>query len=164
MKHRFSLLGGLLLLVIVLAACGGSITTDMPGMNMGASPMPSSQSTTPTKGTMMITVQITETEFKIDSSMTSFTTGTTYHFIVKNAGKIAHEFMIMPKSERAMSGMSMGEMDHMTLARIETIAPGETQTVDYTFPLSTSGSHPEFACYLPSHYEAGMKLGVSVKA
>lgn len=164
MKYRFFLLGSLLLVAIVLAACGGSITTNMPGMNMGASPVPSSHSATSTKGTMMTTVQVTETEFKIDSSVTSFTPGTTYHFIVKNAGKIAHEFMIMPKSEGAMSGMSMGEMDHMALARIETIAPGETQTVDYTFPQSTSGSHPEFACYLPGHYEAGMKLGVSVKA
>jgi uncharacterized cupredoxin-like copper-binding protein len=164
MKHRFFLLGSLLLMAIVLAACGGSITTDMPGMNMGASPMPSSQSTTPTKGTMMITVQVTETEFKIDSSMTSFTTGTTYHFVVKNEGSTAHEFMIMPKSEGSMEGMPMGDMETMALASISNLGPGETKTLDYTFPASEAFSHPEFACYLPGHYKAGMKLGVVVKA
>jgi uncharacterized cupredoxin-like copper-binding protein len=58
----------------------------------------------------------------------------------------------------------MGEMDRMAEAHIATIAPGETKTVDYTFPSSAAGSHPEFACYLPGHYEAGMKLGVTVKA
>ena len=107
MKHRFFLLGSLLLVAIVLAACGAS---SMPGMNMGVSPMPSSQSTTPTKGTMIITVQVTETEFKIDSSMTSFTTGTAYHFVVKNEGSTAHEFMIMPKSEGSMEGMPMEDI------------------------------------------------------
>ena len=126
--------------------------------------MPSGTMETTTGGTMMTTVQVTETEFTIHSSLTTFTPGTAYHFVVTNQGKTAHEFMIMPKSEWAMNGMPMGEMDHMALARIETIAPGETQTVDYTFPQSAAGSHPEFACYLPGHYEAGMKLGVIVKA
>ncbi len=51
----------------------------------------------------------------------------------------------------------MRDMDHMALAHIETIAPGETRTVEYTFPSSAAGSHPEFACYLPDHYEAGME-------
>lgn len=164
MKHRFFLLGSLLLVAIILAACGGSTTTDMPGMNMGASPMPSNPSTSSTKGTMMITVQVTETEFEIDSSMTSFTTGTTYHFVVKNEGSTAHEFMIMPESEGSMEGMSMEDMDKMALASISNLGPGETKTLDYTFSASAAGSHPEFACYLPGHYETGMKLGFVVKA
>lgn len=112
----------------------------------------------------MTTIHVTESEFKIASSVTNFIPGTTYHFVVKNLGKTAHEFMIMSKSEGAMSDVSMGDMDHQALARIETIAPGETKTVDYTFPASAASSHPEFACYLPGHYEAGMKLAVAVKA
>jgi uncharacterized cupredoxin-like copper-binding protein len=161
MKLRFFLLSSLLFLLVVLAACGG--VSNNTGMNMRGSPMPSGTMGTTTSGTMMTTVQITETEFKIDASVTSFTPGTTYHFVVKNLGQITHEFMVMPKSEGAMNGMSMADMDRMALARIETIAPGETKTVDHTFPSQASGSHPEFACYLPGHYEAGMKLGVAVK-
>lgn len=112
----------------------------------------------------MTTVQVTETEFTISSSVTSFTPGTMYHFVITNNGKTAHELMIMPKSEGATNGMSMGEMDHLALAMIDTINPGETKTVNYTFADSAAGSHPEFACYLPGHYEAGMKLGTTVKA
>lgn len=126
--------------------------------------MPSGTMGTTTGGSMMTTVQVRETEFKIDASVTRFMPGSTYHFVVMNTGKTAHEFMIMPKSEGAMNGMSMGDMDRMALAMIETIAPGETKTVDYAFASSAAGSHPEFACYLPGHYEAGMKLGVAVKA
>jgi len=107
---------------------------------------------------------VNENDFKIDSSMTSFTPGITYHFVIKNTDKTAHEFMIMPRSEGSMSGMAMGDMDKMALASVDGINPGETKTLDYTFPSSATGSSPEFACYLAGHYEAGMKQGVSVKA
>ncbi|GHP01175.1 hypothetical protein KSF_112220 [Reticulibacter mediterranei] len=65
--------------------------------------------------------------------------------------------MIMPKAEGNMSGMAMGNMDKMALAAVDNISPGETKMLDYTFPASTANSQPEFACYLPGHYEAGMK-------
>lgn len=160
MKQCFFSISSLLLLLMVLVACGGNASKT--GMNMGGSPMPAGAMGTTTGGTAT-TVQVTETEYAIHASVTNFTPGTTYQFVVKNLGHLAHEFMLMPKSEGAMHGMSMGEMDHMALAMIDTINPGETKTVEYTFPPSAAGSHPEFACYLPGHYEAGMKLGVVVK-
>lgn len=119
---------------------------------------------TSTGNAMMTTVQVRETEYSIAASVTSFTPGTTYHFVVTNEGKTAHEFMILPKSEGSMGGMPMGDMDTMALASISHLGPGETKTLDYTFPQSAVDSHPEFACYLPGHYEAGMKLGIAVKA
>jgi len=109
-------------------------------------------------------VQIDETDFKIASSITTFTPGTTYHFIVTNNGRIAHEFMILPKSTGIMSGMSMDAMDKMALAKAENIAPNQTVTLEYTFARSAAGSHPEFACYYPGHYEAGMKQDVVVRS
>ena len=108
-------------------------------------------------------VQIDETDFKIASSITTFTPGTTYHFIVTNNGRIAHEFMILPKSTGSMSGMSMDAMDKMALAKAENIAPNQKVTLEYTFARSAAGSHPEFACYYPGHYEAGMKQDVVVR-
>lgn len=143
MKKKLSILG-LLALILLLAACGGS----------------SSTSSTPA----VTTVQVKETEFTIDSSVTSFSPGTTYRFVVTNTGKTAHEFMIMPKSMGSMSGTPMSDMDHMALSSISNLNPGETKTLDYTFSAQAQDSHPEFACYLPGHYEAGMKLGVTVKA
>jgi len=63
-----------------------------------------------------------------------------------------------------MSGMPMNHMDTLADISIDTINPGETKTLDYTFPSSAANSSPEFACYLAGHYEAGMKLDVTVKA
>jgi uncharacterized cupredoxin-like copper-binding protein len=140
MKRRL-VLPTLVLLLFALAACGGSVAS--------------------VEG---IPVQVTETDFHIASSLTSFVPGKTYHFIVTNQGHAMHEFMIMPKSEGSMSEMPMGNMDKIALASIDMIDPGETKTLDYTFPASVAGSHPELVCYFPGHYEAGMKLDVTVKA
>ena len=129
--------------MVLLTACGGT----QGNTSGGASPT---------------TVQVTETEFSLTSSVTTFSPGTTYHFLVTNTGKTTHEFMILPKSEGSMNGMPMGDMDKMALASISNLNPGETKTLDYTFSSSTAGSHPEFACYFPGHYEAGMKQDVTV--
>lgn len=111
-----------------------------------------------------ISVQVDESDYKIASSLTTFTPGKSYHFEVKNNGSTAHELMILPKAEGSMGGMGMGDMDKMALAKVENIAPGQSATLDYTFPSSASGSHPELACYYPGHYEAGMKQTVIVKS
>ena len=145
MKRQIWLFLGLAFVLMGLAACGGSASN--------------STSRNPAQ-----TVRVTETDFKINAALTTFTPGVAYHFVVTNKGSVTHEFMMMPKSEDNMNGMSMGDMDKMALASIDTIKPGETATLDYTFPSSTAGSHPEFACYLPGHYEAGMRLGVTVKS
>ena len=138
MKHRLIL--GLLLasFIAVLAACGG-----------GTTPSGSQE------------VQVTLSEYKITSSMTTFSTGTPYHFVVTNKGQTAHEFMIMPRGMN-MSGMSMDDMHKRALHMIDSVAPGETKTFDYTFASSMRGQNFEFACHLPGHYEAGMQLPVSV--
>src|SRR6266702_6202566 len=110
-----------LVLLFVLTACGGA------GGN------------TPTSGQQ--SVQVNENDFKIASSVTTFSPGRTYHFVVMNNGQTAHEFMIMPKAEGSMSGMPMGNTDSMALAKVNTIAPGQTKSLDHTFPSSAAGSH-----------------------
>ncbi len=139
MKQRWFFLLGTLWLLVVLAACGQGSTTNIA---------PS--------------VQVTETEYHIASSRTSFLPGTTYHFVVTNKGQTAHEFMILPKSEGMMSETHMQDMHAMALAMIDHLNPGETKIFDYAFPSSAANSHPEFACYFPGHYEAGMKQQVIV--
>ncbi len=137
-KHRFVL--GLFLIAFsaILVACGGN-----------SAPSGSQD------------VQVTLSEYKITSSMNAFVPGTSYHFVVTNQGQVPHEFMIMPMG-MSMQGMSMDDMHKIALTMIDNLAPGETRTIDFTFPSSTSGQHLEFACHLPGHYEAGMKLPVMV--
>jgi hypothetical protein len=80
MKQRILFIGGAFLFVLILVVCLGCVGS-------------TSSSSGPQR------VQITETGFKIASSVTRFTPGTPYHFVVTNHGHTAHEFMILPKSE-----------------------------------------------------------------
>ena len=139
MKHLLLWSVSSVLLILFLAACGGGTTTSGPQ-----------------------TVQITENEYTITSSVSTFTAGTAYHFVVKNAGTTTHEFMIMPKDEGSMGNMSMDHMDSIALAKTGDINAGETKTIDYTFPDSAKGTHPQFVCYMGGHYDLGMKLDVNV--
>ncbi len=98
-------------------------------------------------------VQVTLSEFKFDSSLTTFAVNTPYHFVIKNAGTVAHEWMIMPTGETDVSKalVKVGQ---------DQLAVGATVTQDFTF---TKPGDYEFACHMPGHYEAGMKLAISVK-
>ena len=128
------------ILVVALAACGGSTSTTSSGPQE---------------------VQVTLSEYKITSSLTTFSPGTSYHFVITNNGKVAHEFMIMPMGMN-MHGVSMDDMHKNALHMIDSVAPGETKTFDYTFASSMMGQRFEFACHLPGHYEAGMQLPLMV--
>lgn len=100
-----------------------------------------------------VDVQITLTEFKIESSVTDFTVGTPYHFIITNKGTLAHDWMIMPS----------GEQDEAkALVKVEDtdLQPNKTVTRDFTF---TQAGDLEFACHVKGHYEAGMHTPITVK-
>jgi len=124
----------------ILAACGGSAAA--PASNKP------------------VEVQVTLSDFKIESSLTTFSTGVPYHFIVTNKGSVAHEFEIMPP---ATDPLSPEQVSKMTLAGIPTVQPGATQTLDYTFTQPASTGKLEFACHLPGHYDAGMHTPIVVK-
>ncbi len=71
-RHLAGLLAILSMLVVVLAACGGRSTT-----------------TTISSGSRE--AHVTLSEYKITSSVTTFSPGTSYHFVVANKGQVAHE-------------------------------------------------------------------------
>ena len=126
MKSLFAL-GSLMTIFMSLAACGQN--DEIP----------------PTK------VNIQLSEFKIESSVTSFEAGKTYEFVVENMGSMMHEFMVTPMD----SGHNMGVM--MEIEEDE-MGPGMMQTKKFTFD---GKGQFEFACHLPGHYEGGMKLTVT---
>jgi uncharacterized cupredoxin-like copper-binding protein len=98
-------------------------------------------------------VQITLSEFKIDSPQTTFTTGTPYRFAIKNEGTIAHNWAIMPRgsSDTSQALIKVGE---------DELPAGASVTRDFTF---TQKGDFEFACHVPGHYEAGMLLPITVQ-
>ena len=119
-------------------------------------------STAPAGSGSAQTVQVTLADFTIRSSVTTFRMGTAYRFVVTNAGKTDHELMIAPPM---MSNAPMEQMHNMELMHINMVHPGQTETMEYTFhqmPMTQSSSL-EMACHLTGHYEAGMKLPITVQ-
>jgi len=114
-----------------------------------------------------VEVQVTLTEFGIESSLTDFETGVPYRFVVTNAGMVEHEFMIMPPlaSDQMGMGMDMGQMDEMAFVMIPAneLSSGSSASVEYTFTKAAPAGTLEFACHTPGHYEANMKLPITVK-
>ena len=139
MRHVRSIAGiSILMLTFLLAACGSTSSSSANQIN------------------------VTLSDFKIQSSQTAFAPGQTYHFVVTNNGHTNHEFMLMPP----MSGMNMNmqNMDNMSLYHINAneLPSGASKSFDYTFPSSATQQSLEFACHLPGHYEAGMHLPINV--
>ena len=145
MKYRLVLGLFLVPFLLLLVACGSSTTPS--GSQPGQTTPSGSQ-----------TVQVTLSDNKVESSLTTFTAGMHYHFVVRNMGQVAHQFAMMPMG-MDMEHMSVDEMHHAALFMYDSVAPGETRTFDYTFASSSMmGQRFEFACGTQGHYGAGMQL------
>ena len=110
-------------------------------------------------------VRVTLTDFGVVSSSTQFTAGTPYTFTITNEGQVPHEFMFIPPVMAGMADMH-GEATHSTaLIEVEEyeLPPGATYILTYTFPESVAGTELEIACHTPGHYEAGMRLPITVR-
>ncbi len=144
MKYRLVLGLFLVSFILILVACGSSTTPS--GSQPGQTTPSGSQ-----------TVQVTLSNNKVDSSLTTFTAGMPYHFVVTNTGQVAHQFVMIPMG-MGMEHMSVDEIHHAALYMYDSVAPGETRTFDYTFASSMMGQSFEFACGTQGHYGAGMQL------
>lgn len=143
-KHHFVFGFFLVTFLLVLAACGSSTTTS--GSQQGQ--------TTPS---VSQTVQVTLSDNNVSSSLTTFTAGMPYHFVVTNSGQVAHQFVMIPMG-MGMEHMSVDEMHHAALYIYDSVTPGETRMFDYTFASSTAGQSFQFACGTQGHYAAGMQF------
>jgi uncharacterized cupredoxin-like copper-binding protein len=87
--------------------------------------------------------------------------GETIRFIVKNSGKVMHEFVLGNMAElkehaELMKKFPNMEHDEPYMAHV---APGKTETVIWQF---TKAGEFHFGCLLPGHFEAGMVGKVNV--
>src|SRR6266567_7851259 len=144
MKYRLVLGLFLVPFVLLMAACGNS-----------AAPSGSQQTQTTPAGSQV--VQVTLSDNKVQSSLTTFTAGMPYHFVVSNTGHVAHQFVMIPMG-MSMEHMSIDQMHHASLFMYDSVAPGETRTFDYTFASSSARQSFEFACGTQGRYGAGMQL------
>jgi len=155
----FQLLGKLLVLALAMfiVACASTTNaTSKPTPTPQASPTTEVTKQAPAPGS--VEVKFTLVEFRITSSVTVFHAGTHYYFVVSNRGHDIHEFMIMPDKPDG-SPLSPDAQFKSMLMELEPITPGTTWTTNFTFP--ASGKY-EIACQMGRHYQAGMRLPITV--
>lgn len=97
-------------------------------------------------------VQIVLSEFAFTSSITEFTAGKRYRFVIRNAGAVPHEWAVVPRGAREESGI-------LTEVEEDNLPSGASVVAEYAF---TRAGEYDFACFVPGHFEAGMKLPVTV--
>ena len=138
---------------LVAAACGGGATprgaaTDAPR-----------------------TVQIGISDFFFSPALLTLRSGETVKVLLKNAGTQEHTFMAArgPELGKGFSqdwlapAMSMTAGHDMASAGPDVrVAPGTTTTLTLVVP--ADAGEFEFGCFLPGHYESGMKGKVLVES
>ena len=89
--------------------------------------------------------------------------GDTLKFVLKNNGKLLHEFVIGTKKdldEHAALMVKFPNMEHDE-PYMAHVKPGQTGTIIWTF--NKAGSF-DFACLIAGHYQAGMIGKITVAA
>ena len=163
MKKNF-LLFILFITTLMATACGGSTpaatqapaqpaTTEAPAQPVAIeSPVSSGNATT---------VDVTLTDNKIESSLTSFQVGMPYTFVITNAGRHGHNFNI--STPVSVVGSLQDALKTALLAvDQDQLGAGASVTVEYTFPDSAAGAQLEFSCLIRRHYDDGMWLPITV--
>ena len=88
--------------------------------------------------------------------------GEQVRFVLKNVGKVDHEFMLDSVANNAKHKIEMQknpDMEHDD-PNGKRLAPGQTAEMVWQF---SKGGTFEFACLIPGHYESGMKGTAVVK-
>ena len=119
----------------------------------------------PKKPTRTVEVAMTETEdakmlYKPDRIEVK--RGEQVRFVLKNVGKVDHEFMLDSVANNAKHKKEMEknpDMEHDD-PNGKRLAPGQTAEMVWRF---SKGGTYEFACLIPGHYESGMKGAAVVK-
>jgi uncharacterized cupredoxin-like copper-binding protein len=81
--------------------------------------------------------------------------GETVRFVVRNSGKVMHEFVIGTRAENAKHAELMVKFPNMEHdePNMAHVSPGKTGEIIWTF--NRPGEF-EFACLIAGHYQAGM--------
>ncbi len=102
-------------------------------------------------------IEIEARDIAFDVTQLTIKPGTTVRFVIRNTGKLPHEFVLGTASEQAehakeMQGMMPG-MKHDDPNAV-TVEPGQTAELIWQF--SEQPQQIEYACHVPGHFEAGM--------
>ena len=134
MKKITFVLGLILVLPLLLAACGGA----------------SASGGTSIKATM--------TDFKFDPAEWSVPAGKEVTLDLTNNGSVQHSWALMSKP---ISGPSFTDADKANVLFSKVVQPGGSEKATFTAP-ATAGDY-QVVCDIPGHFEAGMVGKLTVK-
>jgi uncharacterized cupredoxin-like copper-binding protein len=107
------------------------------------------------------TVKVTEKEWGMPAVPAKAPAGK-ITFVVRNAGKLKHEFVIV-KTRRAAAKLPVKggkAVETGRVGKIREFKPGQTRRLTLTL----KAGHYVLFCNLPAHYKAGQRSNFSVKA
>jgi uncharacterized cupredoxin-like copper-binding protein len=94
------------------------------------------------------------TEWTFETPRRTFTAGTPYRFVLRNTGTQPHEWVVVPRGDST---------ETRALVEVEEDRLPAGAAVERTFIFETPGEY-DFACFVEGHYEAGMRIPVTVVA
>lgn len=115
----------------------------------------------PKKSVRTVNVDMSD-KMRFTPATVSVKQGETIKFVVKNSGKIMHEFVLGTMSELKEHSALMQKFPGMEHSEpyMAHVAPGKTETIAWQF---TKAGNFNFGCLIPGHFEAGMVGNVAVK-
>lgn len=114
----------------------------------------------PKRATRTIQVDMSDA-MRFSPASLSVAQGETVRFVVKNSGKVMHEFVLGTLAELKEHAVLMKKFPNMEHDEpyMAHVAPGKTEIIVWQF--SKAGDF-HYGCLLPGHFEAGMVGSLSV--
>jgi uncharacterized cupredoxin-like copper-binding protein len=108
------------------------------------------------------TVNIEMRDIRFDPDRVEVKTGETVEFVFRNTGQAEHEAVIgdekVQESQEEGGGHAGGHQGSEHVPRV-VLSPGRTGKLSYTFD---KPGHVFIGCHVPNHWDAGMKVAVSI--
>jgi uncharacterized cupredoxin-like copper-binding protein len=144
----------------VTAWLAATLAMPVPAFAHGEHEPPIGEAGDPAKATRTVQVDMTD-NMRFTPGSIDVKEGDTIRFVVKNSGRLKHEFVL--GTDKALKDhyevmKKFPEMEHADPNQV-TVQPGKTGETVWRF--SRSGQ-VAFACLQPGHYDAGMKGVVKV--
>lgn len=144
-------------IAVIAAACSGGGATPAPATAAPAASVEATAAAT--------RIEVTLTDgLKIEPASMTVPAGVPVTFVVTNAGKIPHEFVLGDEADQAEHEAEMAEGGGMSMPVDEEMAigvePGKTKELTVTF--DEPGSILA-GCHVIGHYPAGMKATVTIQ-